>query len=48
MGCNECDDRGYTIISCCGDDMVGNDVGICPTCKEHCSQKKEICIECSE
>ena len=24
-----------TIYSCCGDDMTGKDIQICPTCKEH-------------
>ena len=23
------------IYSCCGDDMTGKDIKICPTCKEH-------------
>ena len=24
-----------TEYSCCGDDMTGKDINICPTCKEH-------------
>lgn len=47
--CDDCDGDGYTISSCCGDDMKGNDHGICPTCKEHTGGEddKQDCDTCN-
>lgn len=45
--CPECDGEGYMIYSCCGDDMMGADLDICPTCQEHTSMDEEICEECN-
>lgn len=34
--CPECEGTGKVFYSCCGDDIRGNDIDICPTCHEHC------------
>jgi hypothetical protein len=46
--CSECDGRGWTILSCCGDDITFNieETDICPTCYEHCGDDKETCEAC--
>ncbi len=46
MPCNSCDGDGYTVTSCCGNDIKGNDIDLCPTCKEHCGMERETCEEC--
>tara|TARA_R100001244_G_scaffold128903_1_gene100002 strand:- start:282 stop:530 length:249 start_codon:yes stop_codon:yes gene_type:complete len=33
--CKTYPEEEETIYSCCGDDMTGKDIQICPTCKEH-------------
>lgn len=33
--CPECCGVGETYVSCCGDDMTGFDIDLCPTCYEH-------------
>tara|TARA_R110000764_G_scaffold3227_3_gene13596 strand:+ start:124 stop:357 length:234 start_codon:yes stop_codon:yes gene_type:complete len=36
--CEHCDEtlpEEHICYSCCGDDMTGKDIKICPTCKEH-------------
>ena len=48
INCDYCDSDGYTVISCCGDDIKGNDIDLCPTCYEHCGMEKEQCEECCE
>jgi hypothetical protein len=44
--CDVCEDRGYTVWSCCGDDITENDIDLCPSCGEHCGDEKEDCEEC--
>jgi len=44
--CNECEGRGWHIMSCCGDDITGNDIDLCPSCSEHCGDDEEECEEC--
>ncbi len=46
--CPECEGRGQTLYSCCGDDITDNiDVtDICPTCYEHCGDELETCSKC--
>jgi len=44
--CDCCDGDGYVIESCCGDNIKGNDIDLCPTCGEHCGMEKEECSEC--
>jgi hypothetical protein len=44
--CEYCEGDGYTVTSCCGDDIKGNDIDICPTCFEHCVCEKEECENC--
>ena len=43
--CKECNGRGYTIWSCCGDDITEQfpENDLCPTCKEHCGEEKAMC-----
>ena len=48
INCDYCDSDGYTVISCCGDDIKGNDIDLCPTCYEHCGMEEEQCEECCE
>lgn len=45
--CDNCDGDGYLIYSCCGDDIKGNDIDLCPTCYEHCGMEEEKCEECN-
>ena len=33
--CECCEGTGKDFFSCCGVDMRGNDIDICPDCKEH-------------
>lgn len=44
--CDNCDESGWVIFSCCGDDLRGSDTYMCPTCHEHCGDEKEECEEC--
>lgn len=44
--CELCDGTGKETMSCCGDDIRGTlyqDMGICPTCKEHLGGECEEC-----
>lgn len=44
--CESCEGTGKEIYSCCGDEMQGSiyeDIGLCPTCKEH---NRGECGEC--
>ena len=43
--CEQCGGHGYFVFSCCGDDIRGNDMDFCPTCKEHCDMDTQD--ECS-
>tara|TARA_R100000093_G_scaffold48691_1_gene25123 strand:+ start:348 stop:551 length:204 start_codon:yes stop_codon:yes gene_type:complete len=45
--CDECDGEGVMIYSCCGDDMLGADIDICPSCGEHTGMEEEECEECN-
>ena len=45
--CTECDGDGYVILSCCGDNIKGNDTDLCPTCLEHCGMEEEECEACN-
>lgn len=45
--CDICDGDGYTVLSCCGDNIKGNDIDLCPSCLEHCGMEEEPC-ECLE
>ena len=44
--CTECDGDGYVVLSCCGDNIKGNDTDLCPTCLEHCDTEQEECEAC--
>jgi len=46
--CTECKGLGEVCYSCCGDNITGNDIDLCPTCLEHCSLEPEICECCIE
>lgn len=45
--CNECYGTGTVCYSCCGDDIKGNDIDLCPSCYEHCSLEEEECESCN-
>jgi hypothetical protein len=45
--CSECEGTGKVYYSCCGDDMRGFDIDLCPTCKEHCGDDGEVCESCN-
>ncbi len=47
VDCEECDGTGFVCYSCCGDDIKGNDIDLCPTCYEHCDLEEEICESCN-
>lgn len=45
--CEYCEGTGVVFFSCCGDDIRGNDIDLCPTCYEHCDvDEGEPCQEC--
>ena len=45
--CEECEGTGKVFYSCCGDDIRGNDIDLCPTCYEHCdTEEGEPCESC--
>jgi hypothetical protein len=45
--CPTCEGTGRVYYSCCGDDIRGNDIDLCPTCYEHCdTEDGEECEEC--
>jgi DnaJ-class molecular chaperone len=44
--CEECGGDGCVMISCCGDNMINQDIDICPTCKEHTGLEEEECGYC--
>ena len=45
--CSECDGDGFTNYSCCGVNMRGADIDICPDCKEHWpTDHQEECSVC--
>lgn len=46
IDCKECNGHGYELQSCCGDDMIGLDFDLCPTCHEHCSTERMDGEEC--
>lgn len=46
IDCEECNGTGTVCYSCCGDDIKGNDIDLCPTCLEHCDLEEEICESC--
>ena len=45
--CLTCEGTGKTYYSCCGDDMRGQDIDLCPTCYEHQGDEGEPCEECN-
>ena len=45
--CEECDGDGWVRYSCCGDDIKGNDIDLCPSCLEHCGDEQEECDICN-
>lgn len=45
--CTMCEGTGLMYISCCGDDIRGNDIDLCPTCGEHQGDEGEPCEECN-
>jgi len=45
--CSNCDGEQTFQYSCCGDDIKGNDIDICPTCGEHCGDEEEDCEVCN-
>lgn len=45
--CESCDGDGYLIESCCGDNIKGNDIDLCPTCGEHCGDEQFPCPDCN-
>ena len=46
--CEYCEGTGRLFFSCCGDDIRGNDIDLCPTCHEHCdTEEGEECEECN-
>jgi len=48
VDCDWCEGTGNIgNYSCCGDDITGNDIDICPTCGEHCGDEEEICDNCT-
>ena len=45
--CDWCEGTGDSgNFSCCGDDISGNDIDICPTCGEHCGEEYVECENC--
>jgi hypothetical protein len=46
--CDVCDDVGYVIYSCCGNDITDNlpENDLCPTCLEHCGEGDKVACEC--
>ncbi len=44
--CEHCEGTGKVFTSCCGDDIRGNDIDLCPTCYEHCGDEGEDCEDC--
>jgi len=45
--CECCYGDGFLIESCCGDNIKGNDIDLCPTCGEHCGMEEIECDECN-
>ena len=45
--CENCHGEGTTQTSCCGDDITGNDIDLCPSCGEHCGDEEEKCEWCN-
>ena len=45
--CPDCEGDGYTIRSCCDDNLKGSDTFMCPTCHEHCGDERETCLSCA-
>lgn len=51
VDCEACEGTGKDFMSCCGDDMRGNDYDLCPSCHEHTGwsgsiKDCEFCMEC--
>lgn len=44
--CEYCEGTGTVYISCCGYDMRGEDIDLCPGCHEHQGDEGEPCEEC--
>lgn len=44
--CDYCEGTGLVYISCCGDDMRGQDIDLCPTCGGHQGDDGEPCDDC--
>jgi RecJ-like exonuclease len=46
IDCDNCEGTGMVYLSCCGDDIRGNDIDLCPTCGEHQGDEGETCDQC--
>lgn len=48
--CDICDDTGYIIYSCCGNDITDTikESDLCPTCLEHCGEGDKVVCTCEE
>ena len=46
--CGCCEGTGKNFFSCCGVDMRGNDIDICPDCKEHTGWDGSSYGDCTE
>lgn len=42
--CPECGGQGEVMYSCCTGEIITNDYGLCPVCKEHLGE--EPCYTC--
>lgn len=42
--CNTCNGEGEAVFSCCGGDVITDDLMMCPTCHEHLGL--EECPDC--
>lgn len=48
VNCPACEGDGFQVLSCCGDNIKGNDIDLCPTCFEHTGgdDDREDCEDC--
>lgn len=44
--CERCEGEGKTNMSCCGINIHGNDLDLCPDCGDHCGDESETCEDC--
>lgn len=45
--CEECEGTGIDYYSCCGVDMRGNDMDLCPKCYEHTGWDDDQPVDCT-